>query len=437
MKKSIFLLAMLPLSFNSLDIELPQGRAFDPRIDNPSRLSPTQPVERNMMRIAEVMEARAGARPWSDRTWDHNMALLGERYTDRRFMQIRGWPERKMYNERYSPRGALELPYGDPVQDSWLAALSPAEKYDVIMGTVEGGLYDRMAATLDRDMDRNGRFPGWWGICEGSAAAALASPEPTRTIVVHSEAYGVDVPFYAADVKGLVSMLWSSYNQELRLPEMGQQCQGSLGDTPDSRPTCFDVNPGSLMMVLHHFIGRGNGNLIIDTDASRVVWNHPVTGYRMSFYRPGAPDEETNFQGGLRRVGDGNDPRRSLRAPNASYILGVRMELAYGENEKIVPKEGSVDRRERAMKLAFELELDGSFNVLGGEWLTKKHPDIVWTIPRGLRPDSAGDRILGGGDWDGRSVPATWNNAALRSAENAVPLRRVVEGLVRRSAGRE
>jgi hypothetical protein len=404
-------------------------------VDHPSRLSPNQALETNMMRIAEVRSARASARPWSDRTWDHTKALLGERYTDARFSKIPYWTERREYNARYSAEGALSLPKGDPVQRTWLAALSPAEKYDVIMGTIHGGLYDRMADKLDSEMDAAGRFPGWWGICEGSAAAALAEPEPVKSITVYSEAYGVEVPFYATDVKGLVSMLWSSYNRNVRIPEMGQQCAAKVSEDAN-RSSCFDVNPGSMMIALHHFLGRGYGNLIVDTDATRVVWNHPVLGYEMSFFRPGAPrDGGTNFQGGLLRLSEADgDPRRRLRAPGTAYLLGVNMNLFYGQNEKQVPWEGSIDRKQRTMELSFELELDESFNILGGEWLTKKHPDIMWTIPRGLRPDTLGDRLLGDGRWDGMSVPATWSQAAFKAAEGTMPLRRVVEALVRRSS---
>lgn len=436
MKKGQWLLfAFLPLSFGDIQADGPSARAFDPRIDNPTRLSLNQPLERSMLRIAEVKSAKASAQMWSDLSWDHTRGLLGERYTDKRFVRLRTWSEKKEYNSRYGAEGALALPKGDPVQRTWLSALSPAEKYDVLMGTIRGGLYDRMAAKLDSEMDPAGNFPGWWGICEGSVAAAIAEPEPVKNLSVYSEAYGVDVPFYAADVKGLVSMLWSSYNRRLRLPEMGMQCQAKLS-AEGGEPFCFDVNPGSMMIALHHFLGSGKGNLLLDIDATRVVWNHPVMGYEMTFFQPGAASEGSkNFQNGLLRVSDApSDPRRRMRAEGTAYLLGINMNLFYGQNKKNIPWQGSVELEQRTMKLSFELELDSEFNILGGEWLTSKHPDIMWTVPRGLRPATGGDSLLGDIKWKGDSVPASWGKAALKSAEGVMPLRQIVEGLVKQSA---
>lgn len=439
MKKSaLFLSAMLPLSLGQgLDIPDFNSRAFDPRIDNPSRLSPRQPVERDMRKIALITSARARQRAWSDRRWNFNNGLLGERYTDRNYMRQSGLQDRIAYNTQYPAEGALRLRNGSSEQEAWLRILSPAEKYDLIMGTVRGGLYDSMNQSLLRDLDSSGRFPGWWGICEGSAASSIASEEPVRSITVHSEAYGIDVPFYASDIKGLTSLLWSAFNKNLRLPEMGQQCQdrGKIGEVDGDKPSCFDTNPGSFLMAIHHFVGQGNGKLIFDTDATRVVWNHPATGYKMQFFRPGRASETVGFEDAVLPARDAEgDPRRRLRSPGTVYIVGVNMQLTYGDNEKQVPLEGAQTRKDTVMNLNFEVELDAGYGVLGGEWLVARHPDLAWVIPDNLRPDTAGDRSLGGGSWDGYSVPASWSQASLQSSNGVVPLRRVVEGLVRRSS---
>lgn len=426
--KKIFLSAILPLSLSSgLD---PISRAFDPKIDDPARLAPRESIERNIQPIAQVTARQLPQVPWSDRAWDHNRALLNERYTDGGFTRLGSWPERREYGDRYNIEWTLALPPGSE-RDRGVASLSPAEKYDLIMGTVRGGLTDANRSSLDKDIPSNGKFPTWWGICEGSAAAALVAPEPVKVVSVYSQHYGVDVPFYAPDVKALVSLLWSSYNGMLRLPEIGRQCDDRGGGA------CFDVNPASMHMALHHFIGLGRGHLIADVDATRIVWNHPVQGYETTYHRPdkGPKFPARSFQEALMPY-DGriNDPRRGTRAPGTAYILGVSTKLFYGENKKKHPLHGSVKREVRTMDMQYELELDRNLNLIGGEWLSRKHPDILWTIPHGTRPDTPGDTSLGIAPWDGMTSPMGWESAARASAKRMMPLRKVVDELVKRSA---
>jgi hypothetical protein len=426
--KKMFVTAMLPLTLGGgLDF---QGRAFDPRLDNPSQLAPRESVSRSMREIGRVQSFMLPEVPWSDRAWDHNRALMNERYTDADFTRLGSWDARKAYGAAYSAERFLSLPPG-PQRDQAISSLSPAEKYDLVMGTLRGGLTDANRKSLDREMPGSGKFPTWWGICEGSAAASLAALEPVNVISVYSVPYGVDVPFYAPDVKSLVSLLWSSYNARLKLPEIGQQCDNRGGGA------CADVNPASFHASIHHFLGLGKGHLIADVDESRVVWNHPLIGYETTYYRadqsPSRP--AANFEEALLRNNPSlQDPRRRLRAPGTAYLLGVETKLYYADNQKQHPLSGSVKRKVLSMRLQYELELDANLNLLGGEWLTKKHPDILWTIPGGTRPDTPGDASLGMATWDGRETPSGWENAARNSAQRMMPLRKVVDGLLRRSA---
>jgi hypothetical protein len=424
--RKLLLAALIPLS--GLQAPEPEFRAFDPRNDDAAILAPGQPIERNLERIAEVGRIMLPEVPWSDRAWEHNRGLLNERYTDPAFSGLPGWPERRVYLERKSPEVLLDLPSG-PERDRAIARLSPAEKYDLVMGTLSGGLAEAIRHSLDHDMDAAGRFPGWWGICEGSAAAAVKVPEPVATVTVRSIPYGVDVPFYAPDIKALVSMLWSSYNAMMQLPEIGQQCDGAGGGS------CFNVNPASFHKAIHHFLGRGNGHLITDLDETRAVWNHPLVGYDVRYFRPGrnADRTETGFRAALAPAGGAGDPRRELRAPGTAYVLGVITRIFYGKNLRDHPLEGSVRREVGSQLLRYELELDENLNLLGGEWLSKKRADILWTIPAGKRPESPGDMMLGSMRWDGLSTPANWQGAARISAARNLPLRKVVEELLRRS----
>lgn len=427
--KKLLLTALLPLSIGGIDLD-PRSRAFDPVKDDPGHLAPHERVSANLNEIGYTTSGGRRDIPWSDRAWDHNRALLNERYTDKNFSSLKSWPARRDYAGRWSVKRALALSPG-PQRDSVIATLSPAEKYDLIMGTVDGGLADANRSLLDRNMDSGGKFPTWWGICDGSAAASLASPEPVRKITVPSAAYGVDVTFYAPDVKALVSMLWSTYNKKLHLPEIGQQCE-----VTSAGGACADVNPASFHRAAYHFLGKGNGHLLMDVDATRVVWNHPIHRYETYYYPPqdGPRDRVGSFHEALLSVRDApDDPRRRVRARGTAYLVGVVTKVYYGDNQRRHPLEGSVKRGEKVMDLQYELELDENLNLLGGEWLSKRHPDLMWTIPRGSNPDTAGDIALGGASWDGYSAINGWENAARQSASAVLPLRKVVEALVERA----
>lgn len=423
----IFSLLFLPFAF-ALDLDF-QGRAFDPRFDDPANLAPMRKIELNLKEIGDTTSAHLPDGTWSDRAWDHNRALMNERYTDTRFTKLGGWIERRAYADKNTVAEVLRLPAG-PERDAEIAMLSPAEKYDVLMGTVTGGLADANRRSLNKDMNSQGRFPTWWGICDGSSAASLANQEPVMKVVVRSKVYGVDIPFYAPDIKGLISLLWSSYNAELKVPEIGRQCDDRGGGA------CADVNPTSFHAAIHHFIGLNNGYLIADVDSTRVVWNHPIQGYETYYFRPDKlpSNPSPSYQEAVLPVRNiGEDPRRSLRAPGTVYIVGVVTKMFYGENKKQHPTEGSVKRTVLTQELQYELELDANLNMIGGEWLSKKHPDLLWTIPRGYQPTTPGDISLGSNSWDGFATPNGWENAARASAQKMLPLKKVVDALIRRS----
>jgi hypothetical protein len=279
-------------------------------------------------------------------------------------------------------------------------------------------------------MDSGGKFPAWWGICDGSAAASAAVPEPVRKVVVRSAAYGVNVPFYAPDIKALLSMLWSTYNRDLHLPEIGLQCDDKGGGA------CADVNPASFQRALYHFLGLGHGHLMMDVDATRVVWNHPIHGYETYYYPPqdGPEDRVASFRDALLPIGQaGDDPRWRLRAPGTAYLLGVVTTIYYGKNVREAPLEGSVKQDIKTMEVQYELELDGDLNLLGGEWLSKNHPDLLWTIPEGTVAPTVGDDLLGDATWDGSAPLTGWDTAARASAQSVLPLRKVLDGLVERA----
>jgi hypothetical protein len=412
----------------------PTARVINHDRDDPGFLAPGAQIEMNL----KSLDARSKrsvpqkAAPWSDVTWKANKGLVGERYNDGNYEASEGWGAKHQYLNEYSAAWVLNM---DPWNRAkWIESLSPAEKYDLLLGIADDGLAVNIGSFLDQTIGTNGQFPSWWGLCEGSAPASVYYPEPTRKVVLHSEAYNLDVPFYAPDVKGLATMLWSRFNTNLNLPEAGQQCKQGSEDS------CFDSNPASFHAAVHHFLDLSPGILIGEMDPSPVVWNFPIVSYSETYFRPdrGAAHKEASLAAAALPVARwATDPRRAKRSPGTAYVVGVRMNISYGVNRgQTPPLEGSIKRKINTRTLTYELELDASYKMLGGEWVSGSHPDLLWAVPSGTVPDSPAERQLPPRGGENGVIPKAWSQAAKASAARLTPLRRVVEILVKRSSGR-
>ena len=84
----------------------------------------------------------------------------------------------------------------------------------------------------------------------------------------------------------------------------------------------------------------------------------------------------------------------------------------------------------------YDLELDASNTIIGGEWYTNKHPDFLWTPGKGSRAVTRYDSQATG-SWSANSaVPAAWQAAAKSaSSSQGAPLAVVVENLIKFANG--
>ncbi len=413
---------------------VPNTRVIDHDTDDPSRLTPNGQVEMNL-RSLDTRSRRSVPNvisPWSDITWKANKGLIVERFGDSRYETAKGWTAKHNFLQTYNPGWILGRNLND--RNLWIAALSPAEKYDMLMGTIMGGLAENIEKFLDTTLGSQSEFPGWWGLCEGSAVSTVYYSEPIRPVFVHSEAYNLDIPFYATDIKGLATMLWSRFNTELNLPESGLQCQ------PDGKG-CLGSNPASFHASVHHFLDLSPGILVGDMDRTPVVWNFPLVAYSETYFRPDndSKKEAPNLKAAALRVSDWPaDPRKNHRSPGTAYLVGIRMKISYAVNQTVnPPNEGSLKRKINSRVLVYELELDSDWNLLGGEWLAGKQPQLLWAVPHGVVPDTIGDKTLPIFDTERAFVPKIWEEAARKSAEHLTPLRRVVEMLIQRSSNQQ
>jgi len=136
------------------------------------------------------------------------------------------------------------------------------------------------------------------------------------------------------------------------------------------------------------------------------------------------------------------DPYSATRSPNAVYVVKVQMSFEYGSETQ--PSTFSDDRPDldahASQNWVYDLELDESGEIVGGEWYSYAHPDFLWVPVKGSHASSVGDDALDRQNdhavWaPGESVPRAWRAAAKNSSANEQPLARIVEKLLELSNG--
>ncbi|KAJ3091686.1 hypothetical protein HK102_013819 [Quaeritorhiza haematococci] len=225
---------------------------------------------------------------------------------------------------------------------------------------------------------RNGQsvglcIPTWFGICHAWAPAALLEPEPRCPINVNG------VTFRVADIKALMTQMYDKSG--IRTVFGGNRCN-DVTPTRDAYGryksfACRDVTPDYWHILMTNAMGRFNTSFVADVTASAEVWNHPMTAMRIERL------QQINLQQGAQLI----DPSLTSYPfnPNARSLAYVVMRIWYTvETEQDGPlvETGLVDQYfTRYKDLTYLLELDGSNNIIGGEWLGKSkqdHPDFIY-----------------------------------------------------------
>jgi competence ComEA-like helix-hairpin-helix protein len=122
----------------------------------------------------------------------------------------------------------------------------------------------------------------WWGHCNGWAAAAILTNEPTesRTVTVD----GQDIEFSTADIKGLLTE--SHYSTYSRF--YGERYNGEDDDLTDLTPSAFQ-------RIVTFYIKEQGVPLVFDTTATEAVWNFPAWKVELTL-------DETTEAGALDKV---------------------------------------------------------------------------------------------------------------------------------------
>jgi hypothetical protein len=402
------------------------------QVDQPIHLDSVRPLLKDLASLDKFAPQRTQLKvqPWADGHWHMNSGLIAARYADSGFHSRNGWRDRRNYIDRNPLRQILKE--SNPAKRARsIDSLSPAEKYDLLVGDDQASLSDSLWIESERFLV-NGTIKSWMGICEGSAAASVMYSEPKKSIILKSPS-GVPIEFHVMDIKGLASLLWSNYN--VPGPIAGSRCKTHTprrdGNGVITDESCFDTNPATVHLAALNFLGVRHVPFFINRYKAVEVWNSPVIGYEVRYINLSTGRHAGNMSEALTPLSQVSDNKFSpYRSSQTASLLGVELILKVAS--------GFTTERNRSSKLNvanmiynYDLEIDSAGNVIGGEWRTDSHPDFIWQIDSKYVPSSAGDRSLGAAvKWDGSVVPASWIGAIRSSSRQSQPMEKIVSKLI-------
>lgn len=355
---------------------LAHDRAED-LIDEPSRMVKSLKTMSEM----NLQTGKSAQEPWSDSYWPLSRGGLGQRYSDEKVMSM-DFKEALDYVIAMDPEKMI-------AEGRW-QELSPAEKYDYVMGLKNYPLTDSSWQDGKEYYDQYGSVESWMGLCHGWAAVSMMMPEPKKRVEIQT-ATGPKV-FNPSDIKGLGTLLWSKGDFQTKF--IGGRCNSkdprvdAQGRTTENN--CLDTNPGTWHMAIVNQLGVSKRSLIMDASQGYEVWNHPVSAYEYKFFNPKTKKRSVQLQGALVQKGEWTDARAKHRSPGTQYVVGVIMRVTYSienfpsdmENQQILNSMAEYE---------YDLELDKDYKIIGGEWYSNTHPDFLWVPAKRSFPQTYGD----------------------------------------------
>lgn len=384
------------------------------------------------MEAAGLMQATLAESPWSDDYWAIYKGILGARYADPNFPNDADWKKNQDYI-RANPAAKI-LGSGSAAR---INKLSPAEKYDALVGDSSESLTRRGWAEGKSYYDANGEVETWMGICHGWAPAAYMIGRPTKAITLKTP-NNIPITFYPSDIKALASLLWANAASTTKF--IGGRCndKNPSSDPATGRTTsqqCFDTNPGTWHMAVVNQIGVSRRSMVLDVTYDYEVWNQPTYGYKYRYFNPQTRTNQSTLAGATVAIADYTaDKFRTFRSPNTKFVVGVQMTVSYVVETRPSHREDDNPSHDAIQQVDYyyDLELDANKNIIGGEWYQNKHPDFLWT-PSKTAAAKTNYETQATGTWKPtEAVPATWRASAKAAASNqGAPLAAIVEHLVK------
>ena len=324
---------------------------------------------------------RAQITPWPETYWPAvedglNVRWQREAYSalEKYDIAFNGWsPPNGFENLRPLTTASCETGEWDP---EYYEALGPAAKaWSDLKGNyrARNGIDDDGDGLIDECDDMDG-MDLWWGSCHAWVPASILELEPQDSVLING------IRFDVSDIKALLILMYD----EARQIAIGERC---LESNPKRdltgrilNPDCRNINAGTFHLLITNLVGLMGRSVGEDRSNYDEVWNQPVLGYRVLKSQKRSKEEANTLLG---------------QAPFSSYdfnskaveLVEVEMELDYvtESDPSKYPMNPQIDHYTRTDRYRYILELDGSGNVIGGEWIAQRDSNGEWSLND--RPD--------------------------------------------------
>ncbi len=375
-----------------------------------------------------LTQGKAKNQPWAGSYWPTHQGILGSRFSDKTF------PKSKVFMDNYN--NYASRPAEMFIANREIDQLSPAEKYDLLVGDTNWTLTKVMWQKGLDGMAANGMVATWTGICHGWAAVThVNTPEPGHSVQVMDVTGTHLIKFYAHDIKGILSYVWAQSSPSSF--QAGNRCrQGHVDRDEYLRPidpTCLDSNPMTWHLAIVNRLGLHGESFVMDSSMGPEVWNYPVAGYDYSYFNPRTFESSHSLKAAIEPIKNLTaDKYSAYRDPRTRYVVGIALDVFHPA--LIQARTGdSAGNSMTSNAFIYDLELDENYTVIGGEWYSKERPDFIWTFPTGSKAGTREDSDITE-IWDGKTpLPQSFADKAKSATQRGKVLNKIAETLLNES----
>lgn len=374
-----------------------------------------------------LSEFKMESKYWTGYFWAMSKGLLGARLADFNFLKQSHWPDRLEYIKSFPP--------STYISKNKINALSPSEKYDLLIGDTEGNLTSFMWESGKKTMDRYGQIASWIGLCDGLALASTNFPLPKKSINIWSFDGKYKIKFYPEDIKSLGTLLWKQGSYSYKI--IGDRCDEPLPEVNDNgrytSRACFNTNPGTFHLSLVNQIGKAKRSFVMDSISNLEVWNYAIVGYSFKYFNPQTAQQYPTPEEAIIPINEfTNDKFSQYRSPNATHIVAVEavVDLVQEQFARFQDKEIAEENKPTTSVYQYDLELDSKGEIIGGEWVDNNHPDFLWIpVKNSIAKGPYDDLLVGNWDPGKELIPKDWITPAISSSKVGIIPHQIVKAL--------